>query len=325
MRRRSFVIAALMAPLCRARGQETIRSESRLVIVPVTVMSGKRGYVTGLGEDDFELLDDGVPRRVKVDVAGTAVAPISLVIAVQTCAISAAALAKIRKIGATIQPLITGQRGEAAVIGFDDDIHLIQDFTSDAGVLADAFDNLRARSSESTARMLDAVERAARMLAGRRPDGRRVLLLISESRDRGSKTKLNAAVRTVQREGIAVYAATYSAYATAFASKPSDAPPLDSQSNDMDFGRIFSELGHNARKSSAHLLAAGTGGADFGFLRKSGLEQVITETGADLHSQYILSFIPPEDAAPGLHRIEVRVKREGRYVVRARAAYVAGS
>lgn len=321
MRRRSFLIATLLAPLRRGRGQETIRSESRLVIVPVTIMSGKRGYVTGLGEDDFELLDDGVTRRVRVDAAGTAVAPISLVVAVQTCAISAAALAKARKVGTMIQPVITGDRGETALIAFDKDIQLIQDFTSDPGVLADAFDRLKPGSSDSTARMLDAVERAAGILAGRRPDGRRVLLLISESRDRGSKTKLDAAVQTVQRDGIAVYAATYSAYLTPFTAKPSELPPPGSQSDSIDFGSVFSELAHGAKRSSARLLAAGTGGADLGFLKKSGLERAITETGADLHSQYMLSFIPPDDAAPGLHRIEVRVKREGRYVVRARAAY----
>ncbi len=247
MRRRSFLIATLLTPLCRARGQETIRSESRLVIVPVTVMSGKHGYVTGLGEGDFELLDDGIPRPIRVDVAGTAVAPISLVIALQTCGISAAALAKVRKVGAMIQPLITGDGGEAALIGFDDDVHLIQDFTSDAGVLVDAFDSLKGRSSGSRARMLDAVELAARMLAARRPDGRRVLLLISESRDRGSRTKLDVAVNTVQQEGITVYAATYSAYLTPFTAKPSDLPPPDQQSNDIDFGSIFSELAHGAK------------------------------------------------------------------------------
>jgi VWFA-related protein len=325
MRRRSFLIATLVAPLWRVRGQQVIRAESRLVIVPVTVMDDKHNYVTDLGEDDFELLDDDTPRRIHVDVAGTAVAPISLVIAVQTCAISAAALAKARAIGSTIQPLITGDRGEAAVIAFDDQIHPIQDFTSDGGLLIDAFDSLRAGSSEKQGRMLDAVAQAATMLAGRRPDGRRVLLLISESKDRGSKTKLDAAVRMVQQQGITVYAATYSAIGTAFASKPEDAPALNSQSNNLDYLAILGELARKAQKNSARFLTVGTGGADFGFLKKSGLERAITDTGIDLHSQYILSFTPPNDAEPGMHRIEVRVKRGGRYLVRARAAYQAGT
>ena len=43
------------------------------------------------------------------------VAPIALVVAVQSSGISAAALAKVQKIGAMIQPLITGDRGRASL------------------------------------------------------------------------------------------------------------------------------------------------------------------------------------------------------------------
>jgi hypothetical protein len=48
---------------------------------------------------------------------------------------------------------------------------------------------------------------------------------------------------------------------------------------------------------------------------------IITDTGADLHSQYVLSFTPPNDVARGLHSIEVHVKGGERYRVRARRAY----
>jgi VWFA-related protein len=317
MLRRTF-LASLSAPALAAYAQQVIRSESRLVMAPVVVLDANGAYVSDLGVGDFELLDDGTPRAVRVDTADTGVAPISLIVAVQKAAISAAVLAKVRKIGAMIQPLITGDRGEAALIAFDDELHTVQEFTSDPVVISDAFTSLTAGSQALTARMLDAVELASKMFAARKADSRRVLLLISESRDRGSKLTLDRAVELAQREGMVVYAATYSAYATPFTAKPGDAPPLDSDTNLLG---VFTELGRNAKKLTARRLAAETGGAQFSFLKQSGLENIITETGADLHSQYLLSFTPPNDAAPGLHTIEVRVKGGEKFHVRARRAY----
>ncbi|MGD0618377.1 MAG: hypothetical protein ABSB67_12025, partial [Bryobacteraceae bacterium] len=89
-------------------------------------------------------------------------------------------------------------------------LRTVQDFTSDPNAIADAFERLDSGSAAPSGRMLDAVEMAAKMFAGSKANSRRVLLIISESRDRGSKIKLDRAVELVQQVGIVVYAATYS-------------------------------------------------------------------------------------------------------------------
>ena len=66
--------------------------------------------------------------------------------------------------------------------------------------------------------MLDAVQSSVEHLR-RRPGSRRVLLLISESRDRGSESALEAVTVAAQSADVTVYAATYSALKTAFTSK----------------------------------------------------------------------------------------------------------
>ena len=48
------------------------------------------------------------------------------------------------------------------------------------------------------------------MLDTRSPNNRRVMLILSESRDRGSKEKLSDAIELAQRAGVVVYPATYS-------------------------------------------------------------------------------------------------------------------
>jgi len=67
--------------------------------------------VDGLDESSFIVLDNGRAQKITVDTIGTGVAPIALVIAVQSSGISAAVLKKIQKAKRLIQPLITGERG----------------------------------------------------------------------------------------------------------------------------------------------------------------------------------------------------------------------
>jgi len=106
-----------------------LRRGSRLVLVPVTVNGHQRPIdIDGLEASDFSLFDNGQPQKATVDTMDTGVAPVALVIAVQSSGISAAALEKVRKIAAMIQPLITGDRGCAAVVSFAERIKWLQEF-----------------------------------------------------------------------------------------------------------------------------------------------------------------------------------------------------
>ena len=63
---------------------------------------------------------------------GRRLQPISLVICLQVNAHVEGILPQIRKIGNLIAPLMIGDQGEAAVIGFDSRIRTLQDWTTDA-------------------------------------------------------------------------------------------------------------------------------------------------------------------------------------------------
>lgn len=316
--------------------------QSRVVLVPVTITDKKGRPIDGLEASDFLLLDNGRPQRVLVDQFGTGVAPIALVIAVQSSGISAPALAKVQKIGSMIQPLITGERGCAALVGFAETVEWLQDCTNNQSVLADAFQRLRP-TGEKSARMLDAVHEAIERL-NKRPNVRRVMLLISESRDRGSETDIQTAAVAAQAAGVTIYAATYSAFKTAFTVKPSetqprrspDGPPLPSREPESPPGRervpiappaqrvdILGGIGELARlrqTNTTQVLASKTGGTILKFTRQKGLEDAIEKLGAELHTQYVLSFAP-EPPTPGHHTLAVRVDRRGDFRIRARPGY----
>jgi VWFA-related protein len=326
------------------------RTQSRLVLVPVAVTDSRGRPVDTVDPASFRLVDEGAPQPVMVDTFATGVAPLSLIIAVQTSGISAAALGKVRKVGAMVQPLITGERGVAAVMRFDERVEFLQDFTSDGDAIARAFAALTP-GADRESRMLDAVTDASRRLH-KHGRSRRVVLLISESKDRGSETKLEHAIEAAQRAEVAVYALTYSAQFTAWTTRPADAqappapPPLnpreankpsttprppatsdpsdqmhrDRQQNSGDLLAVFSEIARLGKTNSVRALASATGGEQWGFTRLRGLEEALERFGAEVHSQYVLSFTPPERAS-GFRRLEVQVLGGRSYRVRARPGY----
>jgi VWFA-related protein len=346
---RRAMALAFAASLAAQESRFDVRS--RLVLVPVTITDLKGHSIDGLEAPDFLLFDNGRPQKATVDTIDTGVAPVALVIAVQSSGISAAALEKVRKIGAMIQPLITGDRGCAAIVSFAERVTWLQDCTKDPDALERAFHEIQPvlrPGEDREAHMLDAVQSAVEYLR-RRPNARRVLLLISESRDRGSQTVLDVVTAAAQSAGVTVYATSYSAFKTAFTSKlpvsgprrplkpktPNDAtgnvngnppgksnpfpktPPPEQQ--DDALGGI-GELARLHKRSTADVLTKDTGGTTFPFTRQKTLEAAIQKLGAELHMQYVVSFVP-EASAPGYHTLEVRLARPGEFRIRARPGF----
>jgi hypothetical protein len=154
-------------------------------------------------------------------------------------------------------------------------------------------------------------------------------------------------VAAAQNAGVAIYGATYSAMKTGFTASradwadyetpgqrkraplPSEAPgampgeekgklPPPEQRFDI-LGSIV-ELVRLGSTKTTEVLTVATGGATFSFARQKTLEAALTRLGEELHSGYLLSFVP-EGAEPGYHKIDVRLTRRGDCRVRARPAY----
>jgi VWFA-related protein len=309
--------AVALIALTLAAQQPPFRTEIRVVQIPVTVTDSKGANVDGLKAPDFHVEDDGTPRAISLDTFGSGSAPISLVIAIQTSGISKPALAKVRRIGVMIQPLVTGHRGEAAIVTFDDEIAWRLNFTANPDAIQHTVKLIEASDAPRNAlqaRLLDTVIDAADLMKDR--PGRRVLLVISENKDRGSRARLERALEAVEREGVEVFAATYSAAATTWIADPSDLPPPSG----ANYITAFTELFRLGKTNHALALTQATGGSDYTFLRESGIEKAIESLGVDVHSQYILSF-PQPTATRGMHRLDVSLPSRPDLRIRFRRAY----
>ncbi len=319
-RRAAALLLACFAPFIKdapaqqlsSTVQPPFRVQSKVVLVPVVVTDKEGRNIDGLRARDFTVHDSGLPQQVTLDDFAGGLPPISLVVAAQSSETSQLAVADIRRIGAMIQPLVTGQRGEVAVVAFDRNIQWLQDFTRNENKIHDAIKSVRT-GSPTGARIFDTIAEAAARMRPR--PGRKLLLLISQSNDSGSRSKFQDAVEAVEREGIEVFAAHYSSYAMSWIAKPDDFPekPILDQ-------MFFTELARLGSSNHVKALALATGGSDYSFARQQGIDKAISQLGIEVHSQYILSFPQHEDTL-GMHQIEVSIPSRGDLRVRSRRAY----
>ena len=85
--------------------QETIHSQSNVVVIPALVKSGQGEVVYGLGAKDFVVEDDGIEQAVRLDeiVEGQ---PVSMVIAIQRGRRADYEFPRMRGLSAMLEPLV---------------------------------------------------------------------------------------------------------------------------------------------------------------------------------------------------------------------------
>jgi VWFA-related protein len=268
-------VALLFATAACIRAQEppaasdpVFKVTTPLVLVPATVTNKHGQTIDGLNASDFVLLDNGVPQRPSLEYT---LSPISLVLVIEANSRSGAVLRKVQKIGSLIQPLVLGERGAAAVVTFADEVRVWQDFTSKPEVLGGCLKKLEPQGGG--VRIHDAVAKAVDMLIERRDRARRkVVIVVSESKDHGSKTKLTDLVTRAQAANIIIYPLTYSVYLTAFTSKGAEEFDSGRPVYDADSGgliAIFTELAAAGRANSPEAFAKYTGGEQLHFTNPS--------------------------------------------------------
>ena len=292
-----------------ASGQQepSFSSQGNLVPVPTLVRDAAGNAVYGLRAQDFIVEDDGVEQAVHLDEPPEA-EPISLVIAVQCGRRAKREFGRMGGLAAMLDPILSGPQNEAALLIFDSKLNLVHDFTKHAEVIEEDLKNME--EGDHGAAILDAVAYSVKMLA-KRPEGRlRVLLLISETRDHGSRfAKIDDAVRLVGVTHTLVYALPFSPYISQQLDTARGSN-RDEWGTGVDFIEKLAAARQAMRKNSARALASMTGGEYELFATRRSFESDMISFANHLHSRYLLSF-EPKDPHTGLHRIRVRLRNSG--------------
>jgi VWFA-related protein len=283
-----------------------ITTVTRLVDVYATVRDRRGRLITGLGRDQFELLENGVPQRVDYFAHETD-APLSLGLVIDTSMSQAQLLPTEREKATAFLRTVVGASDRAFVMRFDREIVLLQGLTDEVPLLARAIDAVRAdlgsawmlaRASEGRrprgTRLYDAIRQASDLLSGEK--GRKVLVLLTDGEDQGSRVSRGAALEAAERAEVTVYSVLV-------------ADPLFYWARGRDF----------RGEAALAALQEKTGGWMVGPESAQGLEEI----AAELRAQYRLGYTPSPARYDGsFHRIEVRL-RGARHTVRARRGYYA--
>lgn len=333
------LLFACLAPVSLV-GQETFRATVNVVVAPTTVLDRHGNFVHDLKPSDFRVLDKGTMQDIRVDVSYL---PISLVVAVQADGAVDSVLPRIQKIGSMLKTLVAGEQGEVAIVSFDHRIQVLQDFTSDADRLAEGLKKLRAGSMSS--RLIDAVDESVRMLRRRPGDRRRVVLLISESRDKGSSGRVRETLASAEFQNVSLYAVNIPRMVTAFTQKapPPRPDPIPATAHNMPAGGAitpdttagirnygntmpaFEEIIRGVKSifvpNPVEVFTKYTGGKEQNFVNLKGLEEAISAIGTELHAQYLITYNPSNKSEGGYHEIKVAIPSRPDVTVRARPGY----
>jgi VWFA-related protein len=329
-------------------------SQSSVVLVPALVTNKAGQIVYGLSAKDFVVEDDGVEQQTRLSETPDSQF-ISLVVAVQMG--GSASLVefdqprkpsendsesspwyKPRKgalngLGAIVQGFIGASKSEVAVIAFDSHVELLRDFDSDLTAVRTAIKNVKASGNDGSA-ILDAVSYSIKLLDQRPKDRTKVLLLISEPRDHGSRAKIDEVLKRITESNTIIYSLSFSPLRAETVRDmkgqhpdtplPTDLDPSEPPETDVAMIDILAMalLASNAlRKNAARAVADLTGGQYSTFKDGRTFENSLAALTGNLRDRYFLSF-EPKNPKPGLHSITVRVRDPRREVtVLARNRY----
>ncbi len=271
-----------------------IRADVEVVYILATVRDRKGRYVADLSRQDFDVYEDGVKQNIEYFnyESGEQAQPLTIVMLIDT---SGSVKDKLRfeqqAASEFLQATLRENVDLAAVIQFDSEVNLVQDFTYDFKTLENAILDIRAGGATM---LYDAVFLAVEdLLSGE--VGRKVIVILSDGADTQSVITSDQAIRVAQNEDVLIYGIG-----------------VRSPGFDSNFDKIRE-------------FANSTGGLFF--KSKASLQrlrEVFAQINQEIKNQYSLGYIPSNPTRDGsFRRISVKVKRSGLKVTH-RKGYYAG-
>jgi len=295
----------------------TLRVTTTEVLVPTLVEKRGGSILYGLRQKDFVLEDNGVPQKIHVQEEMDT-APVSLVIAVELGGVSVLEFDKLAKMGPLLDMFLSDPRSQVALVGFDSVPRLVTDFTRSSESVNDALKHLQ--PGDGGAAILDTVSYAVDLLQSQPKESRRVLLLIGEERDHGSKNmKIEKLVPKIGASDVLVLSVSFTPFAAELAHDVKDSGEERTTGILPALLTIFQAF----RKNVAKEVATMSGGEYTTFTGDKRFQQRVVDAARHSRNRYLITF-SPSDPTPGLHSLKVRTAEDYGARIVARANYWLG-
>jgi VWFA-related protein len=339
-----FLTIGVLAALLAGQDDPKFTVRSNLVFLPTRVQDKKGNTIYGLTPEQFLVEDNGVRQAVTVDEDPES-SGLSLVVLVQCSRSAEDEMKKLKGLGVLIEAITGGAPHEVAVIAYGAEPYILGDFSRRSVDTQIALTKLRDCSSRFAA-TIDNVDFAIHMLNRSRNHYRRAILLISETRDHGSKSKLEDVVVELGTTDTVIYSVAFSPARNAVVEdlkhsaddyktappkpEPPKPPPLENDKPGMTSTEKPPKMNWppelvllvNALKgNAASEIAALSGGEYLSFTTQKNFDADLQRIANQIHNYYLLSFKPPSDAALKLHTLRVRVPDYPSAVIQTRKSY----
>ena len=302
----AFALAAVLfiAPALAQQDDQVIKLRADLVAVDVTATDKDGNFIRDLKLDDFTIYEDGKPRKIEFFEANEDAAltrPISVVFALDNSgSIKPEEVTKQREAAESFMRLMRPE-SVFAVISFNHEIRVIQDFTSDPRKISESF--RRMGKAQGSTRLFGSIDKAVSMLKrgprfrnGRRL--RRVVVSISDGYDSVDTIDQRDLIRRANDAEVTVYSITIPSYTAQLGTE-----------------RAITLL-------DAARIVPLTGGKDFS-ADASDFTPAFKAISEEIRSSYTLAYYPPEASRRDgrVHQIRVESSRSGAILRVSRNSY----
>jgi VWFA-related protein len=292
----------------------SITVDVSLVNILASVHDKHGGLIGNLTKDDFTVLEDGKPQTIKYFTREIDL-PLTIGLLIDVSASQRNLLDIEKRAAHQFFAQVLRKKDEAFLISFGEDSELLQDYTNSPKLLQAGLSQLQVNSgvggfgpgpvptiSQPRGTVLyDAVYLAANEKL-RAEVGRKVIVLITDGIDEGSKLKIEEAIEASQKSDVVIYSIDYA--------DPSAYGPFSFGSvSDFALQRMSGE----------------TGGRVFKVDRRHSLDDAFKELQDEMRSQYSIAYTstnPEQDGSfrklivkVGDKNLKVQV-RKGYYAIR---------
>lgn len=297
---------------------ETLRIETNLVTIPVSVFDRNGLYVPGLRQNDFKIFSDGVEQEIAY--FGTSDKPFTVAIVIDVSPSTAYRIEEIQRAAMAFVNLLEPQ-DSVMVIEFDHSVSVLTEVTKDREKIYKAI--RKADFGDGTS-LYNAVDETLRKQLSK-IQGRKAVVLFTDGVDTTSrKNSYDSTLSYAEESDSLVFPIYYNTYFDNRARSGGTFPPIfgggggiyrGTSSEDYALGRRYLEE-----------LADATGGRVFRpESTPGGLTRAFEGIAEELRRQYNIGFVPTEEGKPGQRKtIKVRVNRPN-LILRARDSYVVGT
>lgn len=313
------------APIGNQKPPLTITA--RLVLVPTLVRTRGGELVYSLSANDFELLDNGVPQKFSLE-SSSSPQPLSILILMQIGGAASRQFEYYTKLPTMLDYIAGSAPHEISLVTFDSQPEDQWGFGSNIDDMKDGF--LHPQPGDDGAAILDALKFGIAQLAERPPTARRILILLSQGQDDGSKVHAEDVVRLLGENNITIFSLTFSPQKTwlkdQFKKSSPPNPPYQLSPNlppvlyTFDLLTPLYEAISSMKKNAASEVTSLAGGESLPFGNEKSFASQLARIANYIPNRYVLTFHPTA-GRDGFHTLRVQVRQHPELIVSARASY----